>query len=589
MENKLKYEKSLYLLRHAENPVCWQAWNQDTFDLAVKENKPIFLSIGYSSCHWCRVMEKESFEDKATADILNEKFIPVKMDKDEFPDVDKEYQFYIQSTGEDGGWPLSVFLTPKKEPFYAGTYFPKEKGKGRPAFKDVLNNISEIYNNKYEEVEKVIKTRNDFISSFYNISPALLPEDKKAAYRKNEFTKIFDPLFFGFREGAKFPYITSMNYLLDNFSDDDYANFIINTADKMCTMGICDHIFGGFFRYTVDRMWQMPHFEKMLSDNSLISSFLLNLYENTHNRLYLYTAQKAIDFILYNSMRTDFGFLDSLDADSQNSNGDYEEGYYYKVTDRDFTVLNEKELKNFPSEAGVHNGVIYLKHNEYIKAAALDVSIRKIADRINSVKTAPQADNKVISGHNFLFCTALLNLYSATNEQYYFEQALALFHKLSHLLTYKGRVYRGLYALEEEINKSIKANAGSEDNNFMDKFIINHRVLSDHVYFLETSLKFYELTQEDEFLLTAKAVIKEIENEFMQDGILYLDTLKRVRDTFDDDKPNPIGLYLYLIVKHSYELEKTVDESFIELALDRTARFPTGHPTMIRALELLGR
>ncbi len=589
MENKLKYEKSLYLLRHAENPVFWQPWSEDTIDLAKKENKPIFLSIGYSSCHWCRVMEKESFEDESTAKILNEKFIPVKMDKDEFPDVDKEYQFYIQSTGEDGGWPLSVFLTPNKDPFYAGTYFPKEKNNARPAFKDVLNNISEIYNNKYEEVEKVINTRNEFISSFYNTSAPLIPEDKISEYRKKEFVKIFDPLFFGFREGAKFPYISSMNYLLNNFSDEEFANFITNTADKICTMGICDHIFGGFFRYTVDRMWQMPHFEKMLSDNALIASFLLNLYENTHNRLYLFTAQKAIDFILYNNMRSDYGFLDSLDADSQNSNGDYEEGYFYKVTDRDFTVLNEKELKNFPNDAGVHNGVIYLKHNEYIKAAALDISIKKIAERVNSVKTAPQADNKVISGHNFLFCTALLNLYSATQEEYYFEQALALFHKLTHLLTYKGKVYRGMYILEDEINKSIKANAGSEDNNFKDKFIINHRVLSDHVYYLETILKFYELTHEDEFLLNAKAVIKEIEKEFLEDGILYLDINKRVRDSFDDDKPNPIGLYLYLTIKHSYELNIKVDERLLLFAQDRAARFPTGHATMIRALELLGR
>ena len=589
MENKLKYEKSLYLIRHAENPVYWQAWNEETINLAKKENKPIFLSIGYSSCHWCRVMEKESFEDNNTADILNEKFIPVKMDKDEFPDVDKEYQFYIQSTGEDGGWPLSVFLTPDKEPFFAGTYFPKEKSHGRPAFKDVLNNISDIYTNKYNEVEKVIKTRNDFISSFYKTTPSLIPEDKIAAYRKNEYMKIFDPLFFGFREGPKFPYISSMNYLVENYHDDDYALFLNNTADKICTMGLCDHIFGGFFRYTVDRMWQIPHFEKMLSDNSLVASFLLTMYENTRNRLYLYTAQKAVDFILYNSMRSDYGFLDSLDADSLNSNGDYEEGYYYKVTDRDFTVLNEKELKNFPTEAGVHNGVIYLKHNEYIKAAALDVSLKKIAERINSVKTAPQADNKVISGHNFLFCTTLLNLYSATNEEYYFEQALSLYHKLSHLLTYKGRVYRGLYAIEDEINKSIKANAGNDDNNFMDKFIINHRVLSDHVYFLETSLKFYELTQEENFLLTAKAVVAEIENEFVKDGIPHLDIYHRVKDTFDDDKPNPIGLYLYLTVKHSYELEFIANEKLIELAQDRTARFPTGHATMIRALELLGR
>ena len=155
MENILNKEKSLYLARHAHNPVHWQPWSDKVFEMAKELNKPVFVSIGYSSCHWCRVMEKESFEDEETAKILNEKYIPIKVDKDEYPDVDKEYQFYIQSTGDSGGWPLSVFLTPEKEPFYAGTYFPKEKNGANPAFKTILESISNVFHNKYDEIEKL--------------------------------------------------------------------------------------------------------------------------------------------------------------------------------------------------------------------------------------------------------------------------------------------------------------------------------------------------------------------------------------------------------------------------------------------------
>ncbi len=589
MENKLKYEKSLYLVRHAQNPVHWQNWSDEAFQMAKQLNRPVFLSIGYSSCHWCRVMEKESFEDEKIAEILNNKFIPIKMDKDEFPDVDKEYQFYIQTTGEDGGWPLSVFLTYNKDPFYAGTYFPKDKSSGgRPAFNDLLENIYNIYHNKYEEIEKVINTSKDFILSFNTVKPSLVPDNKTYEYRKKEFIKIFDNIYFGFREGAKFPYISSLIYLMEHFYEKEYEHFLINTADKLCTMGICDHLFGGFFRYTVDRMWQIPHFEKMLSDNAQIPVFLIKMYEKTGNKLYLYTAQKAVDFVLYNQLLTDYGFLDSTDADSQNNNGEYEEGFYYKVTDRDFSTLSEKELKSFPLDAGVNNGVLYIKNSEYIKAAALDISFKKIAKRVEAVKIHPEVDNKIIAGTNFMFCSTLLSLYEVTGEEYNFEQALALYHKLRHLLVLSSKVYRGMYVEEDTINKHLKVNAGEENISF-ENFIIKHRVLSDHVYYLKTTLQFYDITNEDEFLLIAKNTVNEIENTFVKDGIPYLDTQHRIRDTFDDDKPNAIALYLYLLLKYTKELEVTVDNRFTAFAKDRADRFPTGHPTMIRALELIGK
>lgn len=587
MENILNQAKSLYLVRHASNPVPWQLWDNSVFQAAERLNRPVFLSIGYSSCHWCRVMEKESFDDPETAAILADKFIPVKMDKDEYPDIDKKYQFYLQSTGEQGGWPLNVFLTPNGEPFFAGSYFPKERIGNRPAFKEVLLNIHKIFSENQQEIRKVINTGNEFLKTFNTVSESIIPENLVKKYRISEFKKIFDKEYYGFRDGAKFPYMPAMNYLLDNIEEAEYSDFVKKTADTICVSGINDHLFGGFFRYTSDRKWSMPHFEKMLSDNAQIISFLMGMYEKTGNKLYSYSAQKAMDFILYGDMRSDFGYLESLDADSLNAGGAYEEGYFYRVTDRDFSVLNENELRNFPNEAGIDNGVIRLKHSEYIKFAALEPTLKKAADRISAVKSHPQPDNKALSGTNFMLCSALLKCYEAMSEDYYLEQALSLFHKIRNISVSGGIVYRGLYVSEDEINGNLGKN---EDAAAVFKdFIINHRTLSDHVYYLEAALKFYEIYNAQEFLHIAESVAAEIEKTFVKDGIPYLDINRRVCDTFDDDKPNPAGFYLYLTVKYSDKLNIKPDDRFVKFAIDRAARFPTGHPTIIRALELAGK
>ena len=588
MENNLKKEKSLYLVRHSTNPVAWQPWGENAFTMAKNLNRPIFLSIGYSSCHWCRVMEKESFEKEEIAEVLNNKFVPIKMDKDEFPDVDKEYQFYMQTTGESGGWPLSVFLDHNKEPFFAGTYFPPTPSYGRPAFKDLLNNIYDVFTKNHEEVDKVVANKNEFLSRFYEINIPMNEHYFSKEYRVNEFIKIFDTEFFGFREGPKFPSVAMLLYLYENADNETVKHFLINTANTLCISGINDHLLGGFFRYTVDRGWTTPHFEKMLIDNALIVEFLTKMFELTNNQLYLYTARKTIDFVLYSKMNTSYGLLDSFDADSENADGVHEEGYFYKVSDRDFSILEEKELKNIPNEISINDGVIYLKYPEYSRVAALGPTLEKIGKRIEAVRTYPEVDNKAISAHNFQFCSALLSMYEQTREEFDLEQALALYHKLRHIVVNKDNiVYRGIYAMEEEINKYIIANQKNGEEADLGEFIINHVILQDQVNYLDTSLRLYTATKEEEFLNIAKKVVQNIETTFVQNGIPYLNSEKRIRDTFDDDKLNPIGLYLYLLVKYSEELGVQPNDDLIEFALDRVTKFPTGHPTMLRAITLL--
>lgn len=558
LENQLKYEQSIYLLRHSQNPVSWQTWNDETFALAKEINKPIFLSCGYSSCHWCRVMEKESFEDEETAKIINENFIPVKVDKDELPDIDKEYQFYLQSTGEAGGWPLTVFMTPDKEPFFAGTYFKNSE------FKKMLSDIAELYNDKPDEIEKVIKTRKEFLEKFNMVvEPPELTEQELEEYRKGEFKKIFDDEFGGFRNGAKFPYIPAMLYLADNAQDEEISAFLIKTTDQLCSKAISDHLYGGFFRYTIDRQWKQPHFEKMLTDNALIPIFLLKMYDLTANNTYLLTAKKAVDFILHNLM-TDYGVLNSIDADSPNADGLLSEGYFYKVTDRDFSTLAEGELKTFPTEAGVENGIIWLKNSSYIKVAAMQPTLEKIAKRTASVKIAPKSDNKVISGSNFLFVTAILECFETSGDDWYLNQGTALYQKIRYLLVDDdARVFRACYG----------------------DSILTHRVLEDSVNYLQATLKLFDITHEREVISTAQKIIEDIEHTFVKDGIPYLDTNHRIADTFDDDRLNPIGLYLYLLKKYENTTGKSADVRFLRYANDRAMRFPTGHPTILRALD----
>lgn len=561
IENKLKNADSIYLKLHGENPVAWQTWCDETFELAKKLNRPIFLSSGYASCHWCKVMEKESFSDESIAKILNDNFIPVKVDKDEMPDIDKEYQFYLQSMGEAGGWPLSVFITPDKEPFFAGTYYPKNPSPDKPSFQMILENIIKIYNNSYSEIERVIKVRKDFLKSFYevNIDKNLL-EDEEKLYQITEFKKILDYEYGGFRQGAKFPNIPALLYLYELMDkDEEIYNFLVTTANKLITSAISDHIFGGFFRYTVDRKWLTPHFEKLLTDNAQIPLFLLKMYEKTENNAYLITAKKGIDYVI-NNLMTEYGILNSIDADSLNNNGNLVEGYYYKVTDRDFSVLSDGELKNFPNDAGIENGVIYLKSHEYIKVVAMQPTLDKLANRISSVKIPPIKDNKIISGYNFMFVTTLLTCFQVSSDEWYLNQASSLFQKIRYLAVDNNKVYRCSYHGK----------------------LFDYSSLEDHVYYLEAAINFFEITREKELAIIIQGIADEIDKTFIKDGIPYLNVDKTILDSFDDDKENPLSLYFYLRTKYSHLFRGEISNKYKDFAKDRAMRFPTGHPTILK-------
>ena len=294
--NRLSQETSPYLLQHANNPVDWYAWKEEAFERAEKEDKPILVSIGYSTCHWCHVMERESFEDPAVAKFMNENFVNIKVDREERPDVDQIYMYACQIINGNGGWPLNCFLTPDKRPFYAGTYFPPQPAYNRPSWLQVLNNLSNAFQNKRETIEgqanRLLEAINNSDKSMVNNtieglegSAEFTPELSGQIF--NNLKDRFDRQEGGFGGAPKFPGTMSLRFLLNyhyHTKNKEALTHALFSLDEMINGGIYDQLGGGFARYATDRAWLVPHFEKMLYDNALLVELLADAYKLTKKR-----------------------------------------------------------------------------------------------------------------------------------------------------------------------------------------------------------------------------------------------------------------------------------------------------------------
>ncbi|HHV98712.1 MAG TPA: thioredoxin domain-containing protein [Clostridiaceae bacterium] len=328
--NRLIHEKSPYLLQHAYNPVDWFPWSDEAFEKAKSEDKPVFLSIGYSTCHWCHVMERESFEDEEIASILNEYFIAVKVDREERPDIDSIYMAVCQALTGHGGWPLTVFLTPDKKPFFAGTYFPKEDRMGMMGLKSLLNRVVELWNSRRNElISSSNKITNMFNSPLdfqeEDIQNEDIPEDLvHDAF--TEFKYAFDSIYGGFGSAPKFPTPHNLYFLLRYWhaTGEDYAlEMVEKTLDSMYRGGIFDHIGFGFSRYSTDRRWLVPHFEKMLYDNALLAIAYIETYQATGKKIYAETAHKIFTYVLRDMTSPEGAFYSAEDADSEGVEGKF--------------------------------------------------------------------------------------------------------------------------------------------------------------------------------------------------------------------------------------------------------------------------
>ncbi len=420
MPNRLASETSPYLLQHADNPVDWWPWSEEAFAEARRRDVPVLLSVGYSSCHWCHVMAHESFEDAATADYLNAHFVSVKVDREERPDVDAVYMEAVQAATGHGGWPMTVFLTPGAEPFYFGTYFPPEPRHGMPSFRQVLQGVHQAWTERREEVTDVAgKIVQDLAGREISYGDAQAPGEAELAQALLGLTREYDPQRGGFGGAPKFPPSMVIEFLLRHHARtgaEGALQMAQDTCERMARGGIYDQLGGGFARYSVDRDWVVPHFEKMLYDNALLCRVYAHLWRATGSDLARRVALETADFLLRELRTAEGGFASALDADSDDGTGRHVEGAYYVWTPEQLTeVLGEADAELAARYFGVTeegtfehgSSVLQLPQREGLSDAERIRSVRERLLAARRERPAPGRDDKVVAAWNGLAIAAL--------------------------------------------------------------------------------------------------------------------------------------------------------------------------------------
>ncbi|KFF99736.1 membrane protein [Streptomyces scabiei] len=422
MANRLAHETSPYLLQHADNPVDWWPWSTEVFEEARRRGVPVLLSVGYSSCHWCHVMAHESFEDRETAEYLNTHFVSVKVDREERPDVDAVYMEAVQAATGQGGWPMTVFLTPDAEPFYFGTYFPPAPRHGMPSFRQVLEGVRAAWTDRRDEVAEVAgKIVRDLAGRELKFSAADVPGEDELAQALLGLTREYDAARGGFGRAPKFPPSMVIEFLLRHAArtgSEGALQMARDTCERMARGGIYDQLGGGFARYSVDREWVVPHFEKMLYDNALLCRVYAHLWRATGSELARRVALETADFMVRELRTNEGGFASALDADSDDGTGSgkHVEGAYYVWTPEQLTeVLGEEDARLAAQYFGVTEegtfeegaSVLQLPQHEGVFDAERIESIRDRLHGARSRRPAPGRDDKVVAAWNGLAVAAL--------------------------------------------------------------------------------------------------------------------------------------------------------------------------------------
>ncbi len=598
--NRLKFEKSPYLLQHAENPVDWYPWGKEAFEKARKENKLIFLSIGYSTCHWCHVMAHESFEDPLVAKLLNDEFVSIKVDREERPDIDKIYMTVCQMLTGIGGWPLNLIMTPDKKPFFATTYIPKESRFGRTGIVDLIIQIRNIWLSRKNEV---LKSADQIISSLKQTSKDSSAEDLNEYVLKSAYEQLatrFDKDNGGFGGAPKFPSPHNLSFLLRYWkrSGDRHAwDMVKKTLLAMRQGGIYDHIGYGFHRYSTDSQWVLPHFEKMLYDQAMIAMAYIEAYQATGEKDYEKIAREIFTYVLRDLADKEGAFYSAEDADTEG-----EEGKFYLWNEDEIKqVLNPEEFElitnvfylekdgNFRDEAtGTKTGqnILYLKKSWSETASDLSISVSALHHSLKPVlkklfmerekRIHPHKDDKILADWNGLMIAALARGAQAFDEPIYAEAA----QKAAQFILEKMRREDGrLYHRYRDNQASILAN------------------LDDYAFFIWGLLDLYETTYDVYFLQTAAKLNNELIDHFWdsQEGGFFFtpddgETLiTRSKDIYDGAVPsgNSVSvlnlLRLGRITAHS-DFERKAAQ--IGRAFFSTVKqFPAAHTQLMTALD----
>jgi len=574
--NRLDEEESPYLQDHADNPVNWQPWDQQALDAAKERDVPIFLSVGYAACHWCHVMADESFEDETVAEVLNEQFVPIKVDREERPDVDSIYQTVCQRVSGRGGWPLSVWLTPDQKPFQVGTYFPKEESRGMPGFLDILQQISGAWSDPdereqiYERAEKWTEAATDELESVPD-SPQT-PDDDMLASAAQAAVRGADREEGGWGSGPKFPHTGRLHLLLrayDRTDRDVYRDVATETLDAMANGGMYDHVGGGFHRYATDRTWTVPHFEKMLYDNAELPRAYLAGYKITREERYATATRETLDFIQREMTHEAGGFFSTLDAQSGTESGEREEGAFYVWTPDTVhdAVDDESDAEIFCERFGVTSRGNFEGSTVLTRATAVEEiaeerdtvpeEIENALDRaMEQVRAArekrsrPPRDEKILAGWNGLAISAFAEAAITLEESY---------------------ADPGVDALEFVRGELWDADEGSLTRRYKDGVRKVDGYLEDYAYLGRGALDCYQATGDVDHLTFALELGRAIERDFWDAGqeTLYFTPqdgealIARPQELTDQSTPSSVGVAAELLDKLAHF---TDDDSFAEIA-----------------------
>jgi uncharacterized protein len=541
MSNRLAQETSPYLLQHKDNPVAWEPWSPEALERAVNEDKPILLSIGYSACHWCHVMEHESFEDPDTAAYMNEHFVPIKVDREERPDVDDIYMEAVQGMTGQGGWPLTVFLDPDGVPFYGGTYFPPEPRQGMPSFRQVLEATAGAYRTQREELREASARIRESLGAVGRVEQSQDPLDQSILTTAiSGLQGAFDRSNGGFGGAPKFPPSSTLEFLLDRGQNDP----VRLTLDKMMHGGLYDQLGGGFHRYSVDATWLVPHFEKMLYDNALLARVYLHGWQVMGEERWRRTCEETLDWVLREMRGPEGGFYSALDADSEG-----EEGRFY--------VWEEEEMRTALSDDGLSGDAIERVLGYWGVSPAgnfegrniLHVPLGRSAQRpaeLEDARTAlyawrdrrvrPGLDDKRICSWNALMIAALADAGAALGRQDYLDSACSC----------ARFVWESMRDSSGHLHRTWK-----EGNGRLNAY------LEDHAFLVEALLRLYEATLEvrwfDAARETADAMIERFGDDerggFFTTSDDHEELIARRKDVGDHPIPSGNSSAAYALLR----------------------------------------
>ncbi len=570
--NKLGKETSPYLLQHAHNPVNWYPWGKEALEKSKKEDKPIFLSIGYAACHWCHVMEHESFENEDIAKILNAHFISIKVDREERPDLDDIYMSAVIAISGSGGWPMTVFLTPDLKPFYGGTYFPPEDKWGRIGFKKMISLISEKWQSRAEREQLLLDAESlqRIIAERTSITPPRSPHsqisDKLLDRAANQLKRSFDPNWGGFSPAPKFPPTNAIRLLLRFFfhtSDKDSLAMATFTLDNMARGGMYDHLGGGFHRYSTDNEWLVPHFEKMLYDNALLAAVYLEAFQITKELPYARIAEEIFAYVQRTMTDKSGAFYSSEDADSKG-----QEGIFYTWTfDEILSVLgkdifeifskvyNINKSGNFSSREDYHQGknILHLQTTPSELSQNLGIDPDKLENILKDsrekllnfrrCRVRPGLDDKIITSWNALMISALAQAYQILDNSKYLEAATraALFIKKE---------------LWTDENCLLRTYRSGQSKLFA--------YLEDYAYTLRAFTDLYEADFDSNWLFLAENVADSMihqfwdkkSNGFFDTGHLHKNLIVRTKSAADSAIPSPTAVAAETLLRLSRLLNR---------------------------------